>query len=53
MEDGSLFIVPLGRLLDPDESLHDHRFPTDDVVVLPPNGSRAKPTAIVWLVKKL
>ncbi|XP_053656364.1 uncharacterized protein ca isoform X2 [Cherax quadricarinatus] len=46
-EDGTLFIVPLGSRLDPDIS-QDHRFKTDDVLVLPPNGSRARPTSLIW-----
>lgn len=46
-EDGTLFVVPLGSRLDPGVS-HDHRFKTDDVLVLPPNGSRARPTSLVW-----
>ncbi|XP_042235207.1 uncharacterized protein LOC121874922 isoform X2 [Homarus americanus] len=46
-EDGTLFVVPLGSRLDPGTS-RDHRFKTDDVLVLPPNGSRARPTSLVW-----
>ncbi|XP_076055438.1 RCC1 and BTB domain containing protein claret isoform X3 [Oratosquilla oratoria] len=46
-EDGTLFVIPLGGYLDPNVA-PDHRFKTDDVLVLPPNGSRARPTALVW-----
>ncbi|XP_045605152.1 uncharacterized protein ca isoform X2 [Procambarus clarkii] len=46
-EDGTLFVVPIGSRLDPG-ICQDHRFKTDDVLVLPPNGSRARPTSLVW-----
>ncbi|XP_069977308.1 uncharacterized protein ca isoform X2 [Penaeus vannamei] len=46
-EDGTLFVVPLGSRLDPG-AVQDHRFKTDDVLVLPPNGSRARPSSLVW-----
>ncbi|CAL4106537.1 unnamed protein product, partial [Meganyctiphanes norvegica] len=46
-EDGTLFVVPISSHLEPN-SAFDHRFRTDDVLVLPPNGSRARPTALVW-----
>ncbi|XP_066977606.1 uncharacterized protein ca isoform X2 [Macrobrachium rosenbergii] len=46
-EDGTLFVVPLGKRLEPGIS-RDHQFKTDDVMVFPPNGSRARPTSLVW-----
>ncbi|KAK7086447.1 hypothetical protein SK128_020335, partial [Halocaridina rubra] len=46
-EDGTLFVVPLGNRPEPGVG-RDHRFKTDDVMIFPPNGSRARPTSLVW-----
>ncbi|RXG50709.1 Ultraviolet-B receptor UVR8 [Armadillidium vulgare] len=47
-ENGSIFIVPIGKHLKTRNDSSDCKFSTNDLVIHQPCGSRAKPTAVVW-----
>lgn len=48
VEDGRICILPVGKYIQGWTDGQDRRFPINDVVMHQANGSRARPTAIVW-----